>query len=382
MKRHMISSMLAIVLLFNTMLFPAVVAYAEVDNSFQQDVASSDDNEKADAINEKENAHIHELNYTLENSSIVEQCACGHIAQAVLSFVEDVTNITSDGTAKEPTLQVVFSDNWQSDKEQPAIVYTNNILPGQATASVIIEGVEISLNFTIKPAEQSEEEHVSALTVVNGAVTWSYDESTKKLTISGNGEMDAIPMQGESEREEVISVEVEDGITSLKASAFANMTSLKNVSLPDSLTKIEPRAFQGCTALEEIFLPDSIVSMGDRIFNGCISLKTVNFPKSWKETPYTYYGILYNYIRGEIFSDCPSLTSITVPEGITAIPEAAFSKASFRHVYLPETLQRIGSDAFTGSAIEEIVIPKTVTYAVGFSGCSSLRRVEYQSDDA
>lgn len=380
MKRHMISSMLAIVLLFNTMLFPAVVAYAEADDSFQQDVASSDDNEKADAINEKENAHIHELNYTLENGSVVEQCACGHIAQAFLSFVEDVTNITSDGTAKEPALQVVFSDNWQSGKEQPAIVYTNNTLPGQATASVIIEGVEISLNFTIKPTEQSEEEYVSAITVVSGAVTWSYDESTKKLTISGSGEMDAIPLQGESEREEVISVEVEAGITSLKASAFANMTSLKDVSLPDGLTKIEPRAFQGCTALEEIFLPDSIISMGDRIFNGCTSLKTVNFPKSWKETPYTYYGILYNYIRGEIFSDCPSLTSITVPEGITEIPEAAFSKASFRHVYLPETLQEIGSDAFIGSAIEEIVIPKTVTRVAGFARCPNLQRVEYQSD--
>ena len=51
------------------------------------------------------------------------------------------------------------------------------------------------------------------------------------------------------------SVIIENGITTIKDSAFYNCRDLSYVSLPDTLVKIEPFAFMGCVSLTDITVP-------------------------------------------------------------------------------------------------------------------------------
>ena len=166
-------------------------------------------------------------------------------------------------------------------------------------------------------------------------------------------------------------VDVPAGTTSLDEHAFSGCTSLDKITLPDGLTVIHRWAFDGCTALESIVLPDSITTIGYRAFANCIKLASINFPRSWS-TVYTYgsYG-------GDIFNGCVKLTSLSVPEGVTAIPNYAFEDCNYlKTVILPSTLLSIGAHAFSGcSNLRYIAVPYAIASIGGnaFSNCGRLR---------
>ena len=71
-------------------------------------------------------------------------------------------------------------------------------------------------------------------------------------------------------------------------------------------------AFRGCSSLSSITLPEGITSIGVRAFYGCTSLSSITLPEG-----ITSIG------RGA-FHGCSSLSSITLPEGITSIGGEAF----------------------------------------------------------
>ena len=76
------------------------------------------------------------------------------------------------------------------------------------------------------------------------------------------------------------------------------------------------------------------------------------------------------------FSDCSSLTSVTIPDGVTSIGFDAFEKcSSLTSVVIPGSVTSIGNGAFEGcSSLTSVVIPNSVT-SIGdgaFRDCSSL----------
>lgn len=83
--------------------------------------------------------------------------------------------------------------------------------------------------------------------------TYSFDESTGTLTISGTG---------------VISV------TGLSSSF---KTTVKHIDIQDGITTINAYTFNGYSALTDVTIPSSVVSIGMSAFNGCSSLATVYF---------------------------------------------------------------------------------------------------------
>ena len=68
---------------------------------------------------------------------------------------------------------------------------------------------------------------------------------------------------------------------------------------------IGDRAFSWCKSLTSITLPDGITSIGDRAFYGCESLTSITLPDS------------ITSIGDRAFYGCESLTSITLPDSIT-----------------------------------------------------------------
>ena len=83
-----------------------------------------------------------------------------------------------------------------------------------------------------------------------------------------------------------------------------------------------------------------------------------------------------------IFNYCSSLTSVTIPDSVTSIGEAAFADcAKLTSVTIPHSVTSIGEGAFAGcTKLTSITIPSSVQ-SIGpeaFNGCSSLIDVYYE----
>lgn len=66
--------------------------------------------------------------------------------------------------------------------------------------------------------------------------------------------------------EELTSVEIPTGVTSIGARAFEDCQNLKKVVLPDGLIAIEDGAFKNCDALAEINLPGTVTHIAEDAF--------------------------------------------------------------------------------------------------------------------
>ena len=79
-------------------------------------------------------------------------------------------------------------------------------------------------------------------------------------------------------REEITSVVIPDGVTSIGYYAFHGCTNLTSVTIPDSVTTIWGWAFRGCSSLTSVTIPDSVTTIGEWAFAGCDSLRSVTVP--------------------------------------------------------------------------------------------------------
>jgi len=90
-------------------------------------------------------------------------------------------------------------------------------------------------------------------------------------------------------------------------------------------------------------------------------------------------GLLVTSIGGWAFSDCASLTSVNIPDGVTSIEVSAFSGcSSLTSIIIPDSVTSIGQQAFDGcGSLTSITIPEGVTSIglLAFAGCESLTSV-------
>ncbi len=201
-------------------------------------------------------------------------------------------------------------------------------------------------------------------------LTWTLDTSGK-FTISGIGNMEnytasALPPWYKYQSE-ILSADIENGVTSIGVDAFYHCSSLTSITIPESVTSIGLGAFSGCNSLTSVTIPENVTTIGATAFYGCINLKSVTICKGVK-------GIGYR-----AFYNCSSLTSITIPESIEYIDiEAFYNCSSLVNITIPESVTGIGQYAFYNcSSLTSITIPERVTSIAyrTFDGCSSLTSV-------
>ena len=204
-------------------------------------------------------------------------------------------------------------------------------------------------------------------------VTYELD-SNGLLTISGTGKMADYEMQYDSASDEYITtapwgnqakmVVIGDGVTGIGAAAFYGCSDLTSVTMGSSVTDIWDGAFSGCTGLTGIVLPGSVTGIGEYAFYNCNSLTAIEIPEgvttlgnsaffgcdNLKEIRYNaraaadltglsgafrsagasvggvkvIFGESVEKIPGNIFSNCESLTSVTIGSNVTSIGDNAF----------------------------------------------------------
>ena len=235
-------------------------------------------------------------------------------------------------------------------------------------------------------------------------LTWSFDSSTGKLTISGTGEMkeynsiSSVPW--DSYRNSIKTIEIAEGVTSIGDYAFYGCRSLTSIEIPSSVTSIGDRAFAQCYSLTSIEIPEGVTSIGIQAFDNCYSLTNIEIPSSvtiiggsafWGCSSLTSVTFGENSqltsIGDDAFIYCSNLTSVTFGENsqLTSIGYGAFSRcSSLTSVIFGENSQlaSIGDNAFSGcESLTSIEIPSSVT-SIGdnaFYGCSNLTSIEIPS---
>lgn len=105
--------------------------------------------------------------------------------------------------------------------------------------------------------------------MVGDNITWTYYKDGT-LIISGQGEItydrQNIHPDWHPYHDEATAIIVEEGITSLPESSFADFNRCKSVQLPSTLKIIQHFAFGGCLRLSSIVLPKSVEKIGLEVF--------------------------------------------------------------------------------------------------------------------
>lgn len=86
----------------------------------------------------------------------------------------------------------------------------------------------------------------------------------------------------------------------------------KYAIIPDGVTSIGDQAFSNCRTLTSITIPDSVTSIGNSAFKDSQDLTSILLPD----------GV--TSIGDQAFSDCNSLTTISIPDTVTSIGNNAF----------------------------------------------------------
>ena len=141
-------------------------------------------------------------------------------------------------------------------------------------------------------------------------VYYTYDSSTYTLHVFGTGAIadynnEYTPWN--SYKEEIKTLVIGNGVTSIGIEAFGFCKSLTSIEIPTSVTSIGEKAFTGCTGFTSIDIPASVTSIGFGAFWSCTSLASIEIPASVKS------------IGDRAFADCESLESIEIPASVTSI---------------------------------------------------------------
>ena len=112
-------------------------------------------------------------------------------------------------------------------------------------------------------------------------------------------------------RENLYNITIPNCIEIIDADAFNNCDNLRTVNIlkGNKLVSIKERAFNSCEMLEEfnLFENNTLIEICDDAFYYCKKLKSFVFPQSLRS------------IGKKAFSQCESLCSIQIPEGINRI---------------------------------------------------------------
>lgn len=211
-------------------------------------------------------------------------------------------------------------------------------------------------------------------------ITWNYDANTKALSFAGSGAMDGYTYNSytgrtnapwDQYRDQIASITIGGGITSIGNYAFNMCTKVTSISLPSSVTGIGSDAFESCTGLTSVSMP-GVTSIGSYAFYYCTGLSSVSMPSLKSMDSYVFYycselasvtipnGV--TSISSNAFYGCSSLSSVSLPASLTSIGQSAFNGCSkLKGITIPNQVKTIQKSAFERSGLEEISFPDSVT---------------------
>lgn len=194
-------------------------------------------------------------------------------------------------------------------------------------------------------------------------VSWTLTGTSPNytLTISGSGAManySGQDMPWLAYKDDITTVVIEAGVTSIGHNAFYSFTKLESVTILASVTQIGDAAFYGCTNLATVSGASGVTkARKSTIFYGTAWLN--NLPDGL-----TYVGHVAYRFKGEG-------TSVELSDGTTQIADIAFQNSQITSISIPASVTFIGISAFRNSVLTSVTIPASVTYIDDYAFASS-----------
>ena len=226
-------------------------------------------------------------------------------------------------------------------------------------------------------------------------------------------------------RNEIRSIVIKSGVTTIDPYAFAECSKVEKVTFEDKVTAVDRAAFDGCTGLQDVYYPGTTVewaavSIGEKneaLWNAKIHCTdavllgwgTCGSGLNWKldeqgvltisgDGQMTRYNSRYDKnapwydkkeqikevviedgvknIGGFAFYNCKSIEVVTVPSSVTEIGWEAFDGCkSLTAITLPEQITTIATNTFYACEnLKKINLPEKITtiQSGAFAQCSSL----------
>lgn len=231
-------------------------------------------------------------------------------------------------------------------------------------------------------------------------LTWFYD-GNGTLTISGKGEMSNFylvdsPWSGISN--EIETVIIEDGVTSIGDDAFAGYSNLAQVIIGKDVREIGMEVFYGTPWLKTKQNENPLVIINNVLIDGALCSGNVNIPNNvtsisgfaFCESNITSVSIPDSVTKmgPAAFFMCKSLTNVKLSENLTVLEDFCNSSNStlglfeycekLKYVVIPDSVIYIGNQAFCHcDSLKSVVMGNNVRY-IGenaFSACDSLETI-------
>ena len=285
-----------------------------------------------------------------------------------------------------------------------AIIFTN-------VFEAVAESVTVNLTREGTLAEKVLEQASSLATVTELTVTGKINSADWNCITKQMTSLSTLNMKGATASFETIStinssltsLSLPRGVKSFGGGSYSRLGSnLKNCILNEDLENINSNAFER-SAITTIIMPKKLKSIGEEAFSES-SLNSIDFSQVEDGNIDLGYGI---------FSNCRSLTSISLPEGLKSIRGDEIREyrgmfyccTSLVSVYFPSTMEILDDGVFYGcTGLGTIQLPsslkkigqyvfgnctnlKSITIPLGireigscaFSGCASLQNITLPS---
>ena len=202
--------------------------------------------------------------------------------------------------------------------------------------------------------------------VPEGIVTISYDafNSSQATSVKLPSTLTTISDRAFYGADKLTTISIPNSVTTIGNDAFHNCDSLTTVTFDtvnSKLVSLGDNAFSSDKKLKNIMLPYNLVKIGDNAFSGCSALATITFDGYDKVTleDGSTQDVLNTNCMSKLeelgvgaFLNCVSLTTISVPNGVTEVKDSTFnnckSLVSIEFDIVNSKLKTIGEQAFAG----------------------------------
>ncbi|MCL2064469.1 MAG: choice-of-anchor D domain-containing protein [Candidatus Cloacimonetes bacterium] len=150
----------------------------------------------------------------------------------------------------------------------------------------------------------------------------------------------------------------------IATSGFQSFNNMTSIHIPNSVTYIGAWAFSNCTSLTSVSIGSGVTNYGGSVFYG---------------SPVTHFYV-NSVVAVGLLSESSTLTSVIIGNSVTSIGSSAFYGCTgLTSIDIPDSVTSIGQQAFYGcTSLTSIDIPNSVT-SIGqqaFWGCTSLISID------
>lgn len=241
---------------------------------------------------------------------------------------------------------------------------------------------------------------------------WAFASCKSLKTVILSDKLSAINESLFNQCESLESITIPESVTEIQPGAFNFCTSLVTIDIPDKVTEIGRRSFGDCYKLISVELGQSVVNIDEKGFENCTSIydivnrsalnivagstdhgqialyaTNISKDKSGLVAVGDYLFVIYDEnailaayigddteltlpsapggieykIGNSIFKYNKSITSVIIPEGVTAIGDDAFFQCNnLTEVSLPNSLISIGYRSFAVTKVRSIIMGDNV----------------------